>query len=77
MIIGKITAKAQTTIPKAVRRALGLGPGDEIGYEIEDGRVILTRVADDDGIGSDMFVNNFSMFDEWDSEADRKAFADL
>ena len=77
MIIGKITAKAQTTIPKAVRRALGLGPGDEIKYEIEDGRVILTRVDSADGAGPDVFVNNFSTFSEWDSEADRKAFANL
>lgn len=77
MIIGKITAKAQTTIPKAVRRALGLGPGDEIGYEIEDGRVIMTRVATDEDIGSDVFVNNVSMFTEWASDADCKAFDNL
>ena len=74
MIIGKITAKAQTTIPLAVRRALGLAPGDQVRYEIEDGRVILTRVPSDDDFGSDMFVNNFSMFDEWASEADCEAF---
>ncbi len=77
MIIGKITAKAQTTIPKAVRRALGLGPGDEIKYEIEDDRVILTRVDSEDDAGSDMFVNNFSTFTEWASEADCEAFDNL
>lgn len=77
MIIGKITAKAQTTIPKAVRRALRLGPGDEIKYEIEKGRVILTRVENENGGERDMFVNNFAAFSEWDSEADRKAFANL
>lgn len=76
MIVGKITAKAQTTIPRAVRRALGLGPGDEIRYEIEEGRVILTRVATDD-ISSDPFINNFAMFDEWASEHDCQAFDNL
>lgn len=75
MILGKITAKAQTTIPLAVRRALGLGPGDEIRYEIEEGRVILTRVPSDGG--SDMFINNFSMFTEWASDADCEAFDNL
>lgn len=77
MIVGKITAKAQTTIPLAVRRALGLNPGDEIRYEIEEGRAILTRVANDRDLESDIFLNNFEMFDEWASEADRKAFENL
>ena len=46
MIVGRITAKAQTTIPRAVRLALGIKPGDEIGYEIEGDRVVMRRVGD-------------------------------
>ena len=65
MIIGRITAKAQTTIPRAVRLALGIGPGDEIGYEIDGNKVIMTRAPE-----RDMFVKNFSTFTEWSSEAD-------
>ena len=67
MIIGRITAKAQTTIPRAVRLALGIGPGDEIGYEIDGDKVVLTRVKLDE---KDMFVNNFSTFTEWSDEYD-------
>ena len=67
MIIGRITAKAQTTIPRAVRLALGIGPGDEIGYEIDGNKVVLTRVKPDE---KDMFVNNFSTFTEWSDEYD-------
>lgn len=67
MIIGRITAKAQTTIPRAVRLALGIGPGDEIGYEIDGDKVVLTRVKHDE---KDMFVNNFSTFTEWSDEYD-------
>jgi bifunctional DNA-binding transcriptional regulator/antitoxin component of YhaV-PrlF toxin-antitoxin module len=67
MIIGRITAKAQTTIPRAVRLALGIGPGDEIGYEIDGDKVVLTRVKPDE---KDMFVNNFSTFTEWSDEYD-------
>ena len=33
----KLTAKSQTTVPKAVRAALGLAPGDAIAYEVEGG----------------------------------------
>ncbi|HYF88896.1 AbrB/MazE/SpoVT family DNA-binding domain-containing protein [Azospirillum sp.] len=71
MITSKMTSKAQTTIPQAVRTALGLHEGDEIAYRIEDGHVILTRAvppsADDP----------FRCFTEWDSEADRRAYASL
>ena len=45
MITSKMTSKAQTTIPQAVRMALNLKPGDEIAYQIEDGRVILMRTG--------------------------------
>lgn len=65
MILSRISSKAQTTIPKAVRAALGLRRGDEIAYEIDGDRVILTRAKEPDG-----FVANFSTFSEWASEAD-------
>ncbi len=41
MITSKLTSKAQTTVAQPVRVALDLRPGDELRYEIEDGRVIL------------------------------------
>jgi antitoxin PrlF len=37
----KITAKGQTTVPKAVRQALGVDYGGKIAYRIEDGRVTV------------------------------------
>ena len=71
MITSKITSKAQTTIPQPVRTALRLKEGDEIAYAIEDRRVVLTRVE----------LNNaddpFTTFNEWDSDADRKAYGKL
>lgn len=42
--IATITAKGQTTLPKAVRQALSVGPGDKIAYEIDPaGKVVVTR----------------------------------
>lgn len=75
MIISRITAKSQTTIPAAVRRALNIGPGDGIGYEVDGEHVTLKPVRMRSA--NDPFLNNFSTFTEWDSEADRKAYADL
>ena len=66
MIVGRLTAKSQTTIPRAVRLALGLKPGDSIAYDIAAGEVRIRRAE----FVGDGFVNNFSTFTEWSSEAD-------
>jgi antitoxin PrlF len=71
MIKSKLTSKAQTTIPRAVREALRLEPGDEVVYRIEDTHVILTRASD--AAPEDPFTT----FHEWASEEDREAYADL
>jgi antitoxin PrlF len=63
MILGRITAKAQTTIPRAVRLALGIKPGDEIAYEIDGDRVILRRAGDP-------FDKPLASFTEWSDELD-------
>ena len=67
MIIGKITAKSQTTIPKAVRNALGVKPGDEVGWEIDGGSVTIIKVNAAEG---DPFIGNFTTFTEWADETD-------
>jgi len=71
MIKSRLTSKAQTTIPQAVRAALNLQDGDELQYDLDGDRVILRKAwrapADDP----------FAAFDEWDGEADRKAYAGL
>lgn len=73
MIVSKLTSKAQTTIPKPIRTALDLQPGDQLSYEILDGRVILTKVQQDGALLDDPF----RAFEEWHSEADTTAYADL
>ena len=37
-----ITSKGQTTVPKEVRDALDLGPGDRLSWEIRGGKVSIT-----------------------------------
>ena len=71
MITSKLTTKAQTTIPQPVRNALGLREGDEIVYEIEGDRVVLRKA------GAEPEDDPFVVFDEWNSEADRKGYADF
>jgi antitoxin PrlF len=71
MITSRISSKAQTTLPRAVRVALGVGGGDELVYQINDGSVVITRAARRPG------EDPFALFDEWASEADAKAYAEL
>jgi antitoxin PrlF len=72
MITSKLTSKAQTTIPQPVRSALHLHEGDELMYQLDGERVILTKVKRE-GVADDPFRT----FHEWNSEADQKAYADL
>lgn len=39
----KITAKGQTTLPKHVREALDLKPGDTLRYILNDGEVRIVK----------------------------------
>jgi antitoxin PrlF len=72
MITSKVTSKAQTTLPRAVRAALRLSPGDEVAYQIEGDRAVLTKAALAPGV-----EDPFATFSEWNSEADREGYADF
>jgi len=77
MIVSKVTSKAQTTIPRPVRAALGIAEGDEVAYVIEPGRVILSKAPPRSADSAHAVEDPFGMFTEWDSDADRTAFANL
>lgn len=75
MITSKLTAKAQTTIPQPVRVALGLRIGDEVIYQIDGDRVVLSRAKPVEATA--VMEDPFATFEEWNSEADRRGYADL
>jgi antitoxin PrlF len=66
----RLGAKAQVVLPKPVRDLLGLKPGDEFAFLIEDGEVRVVRAPAE-------AEDPFATFTEWASEADRKGYADL
>ncbi|MGO4283219.1 type II toxin-antitoxin system PrlF family antitoxin [Bosea sp. UNC402CLCol] len=72
MITSKLTSKAQTTIPQSIRTALQLREGDEIAYSIEGGAVVIRKAP-----APVVVEDPFGTFGEWDSEADRRAYASL
>ena len=42
-----VTRNAQVTIPKEVRRALGISEGDRVTVRVERNRAIIEKVAED------------------------------
>lgn len=71
-ITSKVSIKAQTVLPLAVREHLRIRPGDEIEYDLKEGYAILrpkrAKVPVDDP---------FAMFSEWAGPADEEDYADL
>jgi antitoxin PrlF len=72
--ISRLTTKSQTTVPKAVRTALRLAPGDAIVYEVEGSTVTLHRAERQDIA----YLNALRVtLSEWESPEDAAAFDDL
>jgi AbrB family looped-hinge helix DNA binding protein len=74
MLLSKLTAKAQTTIPREVRERLGLRPGDVIVYEVEDRAVRLRKLP---AIDAGYLRAVEATLSEWDSPEDDEDYAAL
>lgn len=73
-IFGKLTSKAQTTLPKEVREALGVKPGDTLVYRIVAGTVTLARAEPMDKAYLSAVQQTLS---EWESPEDTAAYDTL
>lgn len=71
MLTSRLTSKGQTTVPKNVRQELKLQAGDMLEFEIMDDYVIVRKARQPYG------DDPFATFEEWASEADQRAYADL
>ena len=65
MIHSRITSKSQVTVPRSVRAALGVAPGDQLAWRLEDGHVVVTRA-----VASADAVDGLATFAEWSDELD-------
>jgi AbrB family looped-hinge helix DNA binding protein len=54
---GRIGAKGQVVIPKAIRDRANLHPGDEVDIELRDGEIVLVARRQPGGLGG-RFANS-------------------
>ena len=74
MHTSKISGKAQITLPRKVREALGAKTGEMLIYEVEGNVVKLKRLEPFDAA----FHHSLSStLDEWATEEDEEAFREL
>jgi antitoxin PrlF len=71
-VYSKLSVKSQTVLPREVRDALRVGPGDRLRYVLDDTGVRIEKAPERES-GDDPFVT----FVEWTSEQDDKAYGDL
>lgn len=73
--VSKLTSKYQTTVPAAVRAALGLRKGDAVAFEIAEEGGVTVRKA----IVLDLpFATALEpLLSEWDSADDEEAYSGL
>ena len=75
LMLVKITAKGQATIPRALREALGVKPGDTLAWAVDkDGVTRVRRVKAQDGEYLQALQETLT---EWSSAEDDAAYANL
>ena len=67
----RVTTKGQVTIPKEIRDALGIEPGDEIVFEERDGGYTLRKEAPTTADGDDPFEKYRGSADSGDTMPER------
>ena len=74
MEFSRITARGQTTIPKAIREEAELHAGDVLAFEIEGDHLKVRKVVP----GRDDYLEGLSgTLNEWASPEDERAWRDL
>jgi len=73
-LVSKLSTKGQITIPAELRKAIGIKPGDMVGYEL-DGKIVKLKRVEPFDIAYHAAVGE--TLEEWLSPEDEDAFNDL
>lgn len=72
--ISRVSSKGQITLPKKVREAIGVRPGETLVYDVADGVVTLRRLTP---LDIAFHASLEKTLGEWASPEDDEAFGDL
>lgn len=72
--LSRLTSKFQATIPLAVRRKLGLKPGDAVVFEIENDVITVRRAT---ALDKEYAKSLEGTLTEWLSKEDEEAYRGL
>ena len=75
MLVSKLSSKSQITLPKKIREAAGLHPGDLVVYEVQKKGIIELKRIDVFDAAFHAALSN--TMDEWSTHQDEAAFGDL
>lgn len=74
IIVTKLTAKNQTTIPREVRRRLQVGAGDKVAFVVEGDQVVLRALSPTDAAFLKLAGDSFA---DWSDPEAERAFRDF
>ncbi len=74
LLASKVTSKFQTTIPHAIRSAMGISQGDVVVFEIDEDRVFIKKLPP---LDLDYLNAIEGTLSEWASPEDEEAYRDL
>lgn len=74
LTVSKVTSKYQASIPKDIRKKLGINTGDYIKFVAAGDNIIIKKVSSLDKDFLKLMENNLQ---EWNSKEDDKQFAYL
>jgi len=74
MQVSKLSIKGQVTIPIDLRKAMGIEPGDMVGYKLKGDTLEIKRV---DPLDAVYHASVSETLEEWNSPEDDEAFDDL
>ena len=75
VITSKLTSKSQATIPRKIRKILGVHPGDSVTFEVNDNSKVLIRKATPIDVEFAKALED--TLTEWSSKNDDEAYGDL
>jgi AbrB family looped-hinge helix DNA binding protein len=70
-IRSKLSSTSRVVVPKAVREAIGVGPGDLIVFDVREGEIIARRAPEA------THDDPFAVFSGWTGPSDAEAHDDL